>query len=261
MRQLFIDFKKAYDSIKRGILYNWLIKFGIPMKLVTQMKMCLNETYGTVCVGKHLSDMFPIKNGLKKEDALLPLFSNFSLKYAVRRVYINQGYWKLNGTHQHLIYVNILGGSIHTIKKNTDALVVACKETGLEVNDDTTKYMVISLDQNVGQSHNIKIDNISFERLEQFKYLGTTLTNHSSIQEDIMSSLNSGNVCYHSVQNLLPSILLSTHIKIKIHRTVILPVVLYGCEAWCLTLNEECRLRVFEDSRVLRKIFGPKWDG
>jgi len=85
--------------------------------------------------------------------------------------------------------------------------------------------------------------------------------NQSSIQEDIKSSLNSGNVCYHSVQILLLSSLLSKHIKIKINRTIILPVVLYRCEAWCLTLNEERRLRVFKDSRVLRKIFWPKWDG
>jgi len=147
------------------------------MKVVTLIKMCLNEAYSTSCVGKYLSDMFPIKNGLKKEDVLLPLLSNFALKYAIKRVQVNQGSWKLNGTHQLLVYAddaNKLGG-IHTIKKNTDALVVACKETGLKVNDDTTKYLVMSRDQNVGQSSNIKIDNISFERVEQFKYLGTTL--------------------------------------------------------------------------------------
>ena len=75
-----------------------------------------------------------------------------------------------------------------------------------------------------------------------------------------MSSLNSGVVCYHSVQNLLPWSLLSKHIKIKTYRTIILPVVLCGCEPWCLTLNEEHRLGVFKNSRVMRKIFWPKWD-
>jgi hypothetical protein len=69
----------------------------------------------------------------------------------------------------------------------------------------------------------------------------------------------SGNACYHSVQNLLSSSLLSKNVKIKIYRTVILPVVLYGCESWSLTLREECRLRIFEN-RVLRRIFGPKRD-
>jgi len=76
----------------------------------------------------------------------------------------------------------------------------------------------------------MKIDNSSFERVEEFKYLGTTLTNQNSIQEEIKSRLNSGNACYHSVQNLLSSSLLSTDLKIKIYRTIILPVVLCGCE-------------------------------
>ena len=87
--------------------------------------------------------------------------------------------------------------------------------------------------------------------------MGTTLTNQNSIQEEIKSRLKSGNACYHSVQNLLSSSLLSKNLKIKIYRIIILPVALYGCETWPLTLREEHRLRVFEN-RVLMRIFGPK---
>ena len=86
-----------------------------------------------------------------------------------------------------------------------------------------------------------------------------TLTNQNSNQEEIKSRLKSENACYHSVQNLLSSSLLSKNLKIKIYRTIILPVVLYGCETWSLTLREEHRLRAFE-IRVLRRIFGPKMD-
>jgi len=78
-------------------------------------------------------------------------------------------------------------------------------------------------------------------------------------QEEIKRRLKSGNACYHSVQNLLSSSLLSKNLKINIYRTIILLVVLYGCETWSLTLWEERRLRVFEN-RVLRRIFGPKGD-
>ena len=85
---------------------------------------------------------------------------------------------KLNGTHQLLVYADdVLGGSIHTVGKNTEAIVIASKVTGLEGGADKTRYMVMSRDQNAGQSHKIKIDNSSFERLEQLKYFGTTLTN------------------------------------------------------------------------------------
>ena len=92
----------------------------------------------------------------------------------------------------------------------------------------------------------MKIDNSSIERVEEFKYLGTTLTNKNSIQEEIKSRLKLGNACYYSVQNLLSSSLLSKNLKIKIYeyKTIILPVVLYGCEAWSLTLREERRLWV-----------------
>jgi hypothetical protein len=96
--------------------------------------------------------------------------------------------------------------------------------------------------------------------VEEFKYLGTTLTDQNCIQEEMKSRLNLGNACYHSVQNLLSSRILSKNVWIKIYRTIILPVVLYGCETWSLTLGEERWLRVFEN-RVLRKVFGPKGDG
>jgi hypothetical protein len=94
--------------------------------------------------------------------------------------------------------------------------------------------------------------------VEELKYLGTTLTNQNSIQEEVKSRLKSENACYYSVQNLLSSRLLSKNLKIRIYRAIILPV-LYGCETWSMTLKEERRLRLFEN-RVLRRIFGPKRD-
>ena len=95
-----------------------------------------------------------------------------------------------------------MGGNVHTVKENAEASVVATKEIGLEVNADKTKYMVMSLDQNAGRGHSVKIDNTSIERVEEFRYLGMTITDQNSIQEEIKGRLKLGNACYHSVQNL-----------------------------------------------------------
>jgi len=120
------------------------------------------------------------------------------------------------------------------MKKNTEALVVASKEIDPEAHAEKTKYMDMSSDQNAIQNHN-------------------------SMQEEWTSRVKLGNACYHSVQTLLSSSLLSKNIKLKIYRTIILPVVLYVCETWLLTLREEHRIRVFENW-MLRRMFGPKRD-
>jgi hypothetical protein len=96
--------------------------------------------------------------------------------------------------------------------------------------------------QNAGRNHSIKIGDRSFENVAQFRYLGSTVTNQNLIQKEIKRRINSGNACYHSVQNLLSSRLLSKHVNIRIYINEILPVVLCGCETWSLTLREEYRL-------------------
>jgi hypothetical protein len=119
--------------------------------------------------------------------------------------------------------------------------------------------MLMSRSQKIGHKHSIKIENRSFEDVSKFKYLGTTLTDQNCMHQEIKSRLDSGNTCYHSVQGLLSYRLLYRKLKVKIYKTIILPVVLYGCETWPPTLREEHRLRVFEN-RVLRNIFGRKRD-
>jgi hypothetical protein len=167
----------------------------------------------------------------------------------------NQVGLKLNGTHQLLAYadVSLLGDNIDTIERNTEALIDASKEVGLEM--EKTKYMFLSHHHNGGKNRDIKIANRSFENVSQFKYLGTAVTNQNLIQEEIKRRLSSGNASYHSVQSLLSSHLFSINLKMRIYKTIILLVALYGCKTWSLTPREKHRLRMFEN-KVLRRIYG-----
>jgi hypothetical protein len=144
--------------------------------------MCLGETYSTVHIGKYQSDKFPIQNGLKQGAALSPLLFIFALKYAIRRVQRNQKGLKLNGIHQVLAYaddVSTVRENVDTVNKNTEALLHASKEVGLQVNPEKTKYMLVSRSQETGQRHSIKTAGRSFGDVAKFKYLGTPLTDQN----------------------------------------------------------------------------------
>ena len=134
--------------------------------------------------------------------------------------------------------VNMLEENLQTVRENAEIFIRANKDIGLELNSEKIKYMTTSCHQNVILNQNIVIGNLSFENVEKFKYLGVTVTNTNDIRDEI---------------KILSSHLLSKKLKVNTYKTIILPVVLYDCETWPLTLREEQRLRVYEN-KALRKV-------
>jgi hypothetical protein len=137
-------------------------------------------------------------------------------------------------------------------KHKTELLIDASKSVDLEVHAEKTKYGVsMARHQNSRKYHNTKIGNTYFQNMTQFRYLGTTVTVRNLIQEEIKRRLNSGNACYHSLQNFLSFHLLFKNVKIRIYKTIILPVVLYGCETLSLTLYSSINLvRMIKSRRI-----------
>jgi hypothetical protein len=142
--QLFIDSEKAYDLVRRDVLYNILTECGVPINLVGLIKMCLNETYKKIRISKNLSDPVHIQNVLKQGDSLSPFLST-ALGCHQENIRKSRR-MELNGTHQLMIYaddVNILVENINVVNKNKEALLEDSKEVGLEVNRKETKHMLV----------------------------------------------------------------------------------------------------------------------
>jgi hypothetical protein len=211
------EYNETVHQLGGAVLYHILIEFGAPMELLRLIKMCLNETYSIVRTGKHLFDTFPVQNSFKLRRCFMAIFVNFALEYAVSKVQEIQMGLKLSGTHQllgHTDAADLLRDNINTTK-NTEALIDASKDVGLEENTEKIKYILMFRNQSARQN-NIKINNRPFENVANFKCLGTTVTYRNLIHEEIKSRLNSGNACYHSVRIGLSSRLLSKSVKIKI---------------------------------------------
>ena len=160
-----------------------------------------------------------------------PLLFNFVPEYAIKSLEEKEGL-HLSGINKLLVYADdvvLLGDNEEILRANMHTLLSNTKKLGLKVNINKTKYMVTDRYSLYNGNGQLMKNEGNFEEVGEFKYLGTIITNRNEMHKEIKHRLNSGNTCYYALQRLLSSQLLSKNIKLKIYKTVILPVILYGC--------------------------------
>ena len=199
---------------------------------------------------------------MRQRDPLSPTLFNLVLEFAIRGIAINPGGNMYNKLYQHLAFADDICMIARRPSSLTDAFdefLSITKNIGLQINESKTKFMK-SGGKGGKLGENILLMEYKFERTETFKYLGSIVTKDNNIKTEIQARLMAGNRSYYALENILKSKSVSRKIKLNIYKTMIRPIVMYGSETWPITKAEEQLIDVWE-RKVLRRIFGPVYDG
>ncbi|CAG9134902.1 unnamed protein product [Plutella xylostella] len=261
IHSLFVDFTKAYDSIDREALFTILRNFKIPAKIVSMVEVATKESRMKVRVGGELTEEFAVVTGLKQGDALSPMLFNLALEHVLRGVLELDFGLQLNGKHKVVGYADdlaVLGKTAEEVRKAAKLLDTEAGKIGLRINRGKSEYLHMKRykDKSV-RRQDLHVGDVTYKGVSRFKYLGCTVTDTNTRDEEIDTRIQSFLRCSAALHKVLTSRLLSRNTKLRIYKTVIRPILMYGCEAWTLTQKEESKLLVAE-RKVLRKIFGPR---
>jgi hypothetical protein len=243
--------------VDRRFLYNTLKEFGIPNKLVSLIKITLENSKSKVKIQGQMSEVFQVKRGLKQGDALSTVLFNVVLEKIIINMEINPKGTIFNRTRQYLAYADdvvILGRSVTAIEEVVTQLQEATQTAGLIINQEKTKYMEITRKTDIEQA--LVINDMLFEEVNCFKYLGSMITSKNEIKEEIKARITAVNSCYYALKHIFKSRAVSKAVKTKIYKTLVKPIVMYGSEAWPLTEADMIRLNTWE-RKILRCIHGP----
>ena len=259
---LFIDFKAAYDSVKRNELWQIMSEHGFPAKLIRLIRATLDGSKSSVRVADEVSTSFVTLDGLKQGDALSNLLFNIALEGAIRRSGVQRNGTIITRSHMLLGFaddIDIIGIGCRAVEEAYTSLKSETARIGLTINSTKTKYMVAGRDsgRSSGVGAEVVFDGDVFEVVEEFVYLGTLVTCDNDVSREVKRRIAAANRAFYGLRNQLRSRNLQTSTKFALYKTLILPVALYGHEAWTLKEADRRAFGVFE-RKVLRTILGGK---
>jgi len=256
---LFIDFKAAYDSVDRNELFHVMADLGFPSKLTRLVRATLTNVSYCVKLQGNYSAPFRGDNGLRQGDALSTLLFNVVLEGAVRRAHVVTNGTIFNRSVQLLAYaddIDIIGRSVASVRETFTALEREANRVGLIVNENKTKFMIAGSNRApFNNDDSISIGDRNFEIVDQFEYLGSTVTSDNDISVEIAKRIQKASCAFGSLRSHMRSRVLSRETKRSMYKVLIRPVLTYGSECWTLSASDEYQLLSFE-RRVLRSIYG-----
>lgn len=258
---LFIDFQQAFDSLNRNKMMYALEGYGIPKKLVKLISLTLQETTAKVIVGGKLSKEINISTGVRQGDAVSAVLFNLTLHEIMKDLSLEGSI--IYKSYQVCAYADdiaLVARSKNSLIEVFNILEKRSQGFGLKINEMKTKYMLMTSNSNIIIEPTISVGNYSFQCVDKFCYLGSTVNNKNIISEEIYRRIMTGNRAYYCNLSLLKSSLLSRNTKLRLYKTLIRPVVTYGAESWTMSKANESSLRIFE-RKILRKIYGPVKEG
>lgn len=259
---IFIDFQKAYDSVNREKVWRKMDSFGIPRKLINLAKLSIADSTCSVRVNGQVSEPFRINSGVRQGDGLSPILFNIAVEEALRKLATRDEGITIGSGINTLAFADdvvIFAESLEEVGQLTKLFMEETGKVGLRVNDTKTKYIHFTRNPNNIDQGPLRVDGHEFEKVNSFKYLGVVISNKNTEETEIQNRLNLANGCFYALNKLMSSKLLSQTTKIRLYKTIISPILLYGAETWKLNKKEEKKLIVFEN-KVLRKIYGPVFE-
>ncbi|XP_073814500.1 uncharacterized protein [Musca autumnalis] len=256
---LFVDYKAAFDSPIRSKVFQAMSDFGIPAKLIRLCRMTLTETRSSVKIGKNLSEEFTTKRGFRQGDGLSCDLFNILLEKVIRDAKVKRNGTIYTNSHMLLAYADDIDIMGRSVKEVTDTFAKVERESakvGLAVNGVKTKLMVSTRNMSINTAPSVNVGTYNFEVVKDFVYLGTAINTTNNISCEIRRRIVLANRCYFGLSKQFRNKATSRQTKITLYKTLILPVLMYGSEAWVLAQADKAVLCVFE-RKILRKIYGP----